>query len=159
MRKVLPAAVLAFVACTPASADTLTRCFIETGVAGTFLAAGERHAQGSIGTGCDVTINRNFFVGAGIRADLGDTSAAVALARLGYNVNPHLAIYGIAGWSVSNFKLDRKSGQLVLGAGAETAVGAVSGLALFGEATVAAAKVGAATTDDLTIRTGLRWRF
>lgn len=152
------AAALATLA-TPATADTLSRCYVEAGVAGTFLSAGDRHAQGSIGGGCDLTLNASVFVGANIKADLGGTSAAIASARLGYNLNPHLAIYGIAGWATPELKFDRRAGQLLLGAGAETSVGAVKGLSMFGEASVAAAKVGSATTDDLTTRAGIRWRF
>jgi hypothetical protein len=152
------AAAVAIVA-TPATADGLSRCYVEAGLAGTFLAAGDRHAQGSVGGGCDLTLNAHVFVGAAIRADLGDSSAAVATARLGYNLNPHLSLYGIAGWANPEFRIDRKSGQLILGLGAETSVGAIKGLSLFGEATTAAAKVGDATTDDVTTRAGLRWRF
>ena len=159
MRYLPMLAAVAIVAAAPATADTIGRCYVEAGVAGTFLAAGDRHAQGSVGTGCDLTLNQHVWVGANIRADLGDTSAAVISGRLGYNLNPHLAIYGIAGWSVPEFKIDRKAGQLILGGGAETSVGAIRGLSMFGEATVAAARVGAAATDDLTIRFGLRWRF
>jgi hypothetical protein len=152
------AAALAIVA-TPATADGLSRCYVEAGLAGTFLAAGDRHAQGSVGGGCDLTLNAHVFVGAALRADLGDSSAAVISGRLGLNVNPHLAIYGIAGWSVPEFKFDRRAGQFVVGAGAETAVGAVRGLSMFAEATTSAARVGDATVDDVTTRAGLRWRF
>jgi hypothetical protein len=144
---------------TPATADTLSRCYVEAGLAGTFLSAGDRHAQGSVGGGCDLTLSRDIFVGANLRADLGDSSAAVVSARLGLNVNPHLAIYGIAGWSVPEFKFDRRAGQFAIGAGAETTVGAIKGVSMFAEATTAAAKVGDATVDDVTTRAGLRWRF
>lgn len=158
MRKIATLAAVALLA-TPATADTLTRCYVEAGLAGTFLAAGDRHAQGSVGGGCDLTLSRDIFVGAAFRADLGDSSAAVFSGRIGYNLNPHLAVYGLAGWATPEFKFDRSAGQFVVGAGAETSVGAIKGLFFFGEATTAAAKVGAATTDDLTTRAGLRWRF
>jgi len=165
MRKFATLAAVATVAGTLAACNSgakaqgLSRCYVEAGLAGTFLAAGDRHAQGSVGGGCDLTLNRNIFVGANLRADLGDSSAAIVSARLGLNVNPHLAIYGIAGWASPELRIDRKSGQFIIGAGAETAVGAVRGLSMFAEATTAAAKVGAATTDDVTTRAGLRWRF
>lgn len=161
MRKFATLAAVATVAATFAGAANgqTSKCFVEAGIAGTFLAVGERHAQGSVGGGCDLAINAHAFAGASLRADLGDTSAAVVSARLGAHVNPHLSLYGIAGWSVPEFKLDRKAGQLVLGGGVETAVGAVPDLSVFGEATVAAAKVGAATTEDLSIRAGIRRRF
>jgi hypothetical protein len=152
------AAAVAIVA-TPAHAQGLSRCYVEAGLAGTFLAAGDRHAQGSVGGGCDLTLSRDLFVGANLKADLGDSSAAVVSGRIGYNLNQHLALYGLAGWATPEFKFDRKSGQFIVGAGAETAVGAIRGLSLFAEATTAAAKVGAATTDDVTTRAGLRWRF
>jgi hypothetical protein len=79
--------------------------------------------------------------------------------HIGYNLNPHLAVYGLAGWATPEFKFDRRAGQFVVGAGAETAVGAVRGLSMFAEATTAAAKVGDATVDDVTTRAGIRWRF
>lgn len=152
------AAALATIA-APASATTLSRCYVEAGVAGTFLSAGDRHAQGSVGGGCDLTLNQHLFIGAAIRADLGDSSAAIISGRIGYNLNPHLALYGLAGWAAQEFKFDRSAGQFLVGAGAETAVGAVRGLSLFGEATIAAAKVGSSTTDDIGVRAGFRWRF
>lgn len=159
MRYLPMLASAAIVAATPASATTLSRCYVEAGVAGTFLAAGDRHAQGSVGGGCDLTLSRDLFVGAGIRADLGDSSAAVISGRIGLNINPHLAVYGLAGWSAPEFQFDRHAGQFLIGAGAETAVGAVRGLSVFSEATVAAAKVGSSTTDDIGVRAGVRWRF
>ena len=165
MRKFATLAAVATVAGTLAACNSgakaqgLSRCYVEAGLAGTFLAAGDRHAQGSVGGGCDLTLSKDIFVGAAIRADLGDSSAAVISGRIGYNLNPHLAVYGLAGWATPEFKFDRRAGQFIIGAGAETTVGAIKGLSMFAEATTAAAKVGAATTDDVTTRAGLRWRF
>lgn len=150
------AALLAFA--TPAQAETvLTSCYAETSVAGTFLRAGDREAAIGIGGGCDIPLG-DLTLGAGLRADLGDTKAGAFFAKLGYALNAHLTLYGLAAWHVPEFKI-KDAGQLHLGAGAETSIQAVKGLSLFGEATIAADKTGAAARDDVIVRTGLRFRF
>lgn len=155
---VITTAVILATATVAVRADTtLSRCYVETSVAGTFLRAGDREATGSIGGGCDFAVN-DMVLGAGIRGDFGDIQSGAAFVKLGYALNPHLTAYGLAAWVVPEWKI-KDAGALHLGAGAETSVQAIKGLSLFAEASAAAAKTGTATRDDVLIRGGLRFRF
>jgi len=152
-----PPATLAQIQAMP-PVTTLTRCYVETSLVGTFLAAGDRTAQGSVGGGCDLTAG-GISLGALGRVDFGDATTGSIAAKLGYAINPHLTAYGLAEWRVPEIKINR-SGSLFLGGGLETAIAVVNGLSVFGEASISAAKFGsAATKDDVSTRAGLRYRF
>lgn len=135
----------------------LRGCYVESGIAGTFLKAGPRQAQGSIGGGCDITAGL-LTVGAGIRADWGDWTAGSLFAKAGLFVNPNMALYGLGEWRVRDWKV-KDAGQLQLGAGVETTV-FFSGLSAYAETTASVAKFGpAASRDDVLVRLGARYRF
>lgn len=164
MRKVLVATAAAFLALAATSHiaraqdATLKGCWVETSVAGTFLRTGPREATGSIGGGCDLTLDK-LVVGAGIRADFGDDIKAGALfGKLGLAINPSTHVYALVSWNVPDWKV-KDAGQLHLGLGAETQF-MLKGFSLFSEATTAVSKFGpAATRDDIQVRVGARYRF
>lgn len=159
MRKV--AAITAMlVLATPALGQDLTAlngCYLESSVAGTFLAAGDRQSQGSIGAGCDVAAGM-VTIGGGIRADWGDWTSGSLFGKAGLFVNPNLALYGLGEWRVRDWRI-KDAGQLQLGAGVETTA-FFNGISAFAEATTSVAKFGpSAARDDVLIRLGARYRF
>ncbi len=137
----------------------LTGCYAETSVAGTYLRAGDRNAQGGIGGGCDIIVS-GITMGTGIRADWGDVTTGSVFAKLGIAVNANLALYGIAELRSLDWKI-KDSGQLQLGAGVETSLSIISpSLSAFLEGTTSVSKFGpTATKDDVLIRLGARVRF
>jgi hypothetical protein len=142
-----------------ASPSALRGCYVEAGLAGTFLAAGDRTANGALGGGCNLKIDRAF-IGANIRGFFGEdqTRGGSLGARLGFALNPNVDLYGLVDWRAPDFKLG-SVGQLYVGAGLETTL-FVEGLSGFVEASTAVSKWGAGTSrDDVATIIGLRWRF
>jgi hypothetical protein len=138
--------------------SALRGCYVEAGLAGTFLAAGDRTANGALGGGCNIKIDRAF-IGANIRGFFGEaeTRGGSLGARLGFALNPNVDLYGLVDWRAQDFKLGT-AGQLYVGGGLETTV-FVEGLSAFAEGSFAVSKWGAATKDDFATIIGLRWRF
>jgi hypothetical protein len=142
-----------------AKPSALSGCYVEAGIAGTFLAAGDRTANGAFGAGCQVRLDRAF-LGANIRGFFGEaeTRGGSLGARLGFALNPNVDLYGLVDWRSQDFKLG-STGQLYAGAGLETTL-FVNGLSGFVEASTAVSKWGAGTSrDDVATIIGLRWRF
>jgi len=142
-----------------AKPSALSGCFVEAGLQGTFLAAGDRASNGALGAGCQLRIDRAF-LGANIRGFFGEaeTRGGSLGARLGFALNPNVDLYGLLDWRAPDFKLG-SVGQLYAGAGLETTL-FVDGLSGFVEASTAVSKWGAGTSrDDVATIIGLRWRF
>jgi len=136
-----------------------TACYVETSVTGVFLRS-DRQAQGGAGLGCDAKLY-NMLIGGGLRADFADwRNTGSVFAKVGFYLNSATALYGLAEWKVPEWKV-RDAGQLALGAGAELKLEIVNPqLWLFLEGTADATKFGAtATKDDVTARTGIRFKF
>lgn len=153
-----PAATLEQIINAPAP-SMLRGCYVEAGLAGTFLAVGDRTANGALGGGCNARIDR-VFIGANIRGFFGEaeTRGGSLGARLGFALNPNVDIYGVLDWKAHDFKLG-SAGQFFVGAGLETTV-FVDGLSAFVEGSFAVSKWGNATKDDVVATIiGLRWRF
>lgn len=144
---------------TAPAPSALRGCYVEAGLAGTFLAAGDRTANGALGAGCQIRIDRAF-LGANIRGFFGEeeTRGGSLGARLGFALNPNVDLYGLLDWRAADFKLGT-AGQLYVGAGLETTI-FLDGLSGFVEASTAVSKWGANTSrDDVATIIGLRWRF
>lgn len=157
MRKVLACAALIALPAHAQDMPSLKGCYVETSVAGTFLAAGPREGQLGAGLGCDTRIDL-IVLGGGIRGDFGDFKSGSAYAKLGFALNPHLHLYGLGEWKVPDWKI-RSAGQLHIGAGVETSV-LFNGVSAFLEGTTSLAKFGpAAANEDIAIRLGARYRF
>lgn len=141
-----------------ASPSALRGCYVEAGLAGTFLAAGDRTANGALGGGCNIKVDRAF-LGANIRGYFGEseTKGGSLGARLGFSLNPNVDLYGLLDWRAPDFKLG-SIGQFYVGGGLETTV-FKDGLSAFAEASFAVSKWGAASKDDVATIIGLRWRF
>lgn len=139
----------------PNAGTALQGCYGEVSAAGAFLAAGPREATGGVGAGC--TIKHGLMMsGLGFRADWGDFTAGSMYARGGVLINPNLAIYSTLVWKVPDWKAAR-TGTLAVGGGLETTLFRPE-LSGFVEADVGVKKWGAAATkDDITVRTGIRW--
>lgn len=141
-----------------ASPSVLRGCYVEAGLAGTFLAVGDRTANGVAGFGCNVKVER-VFLGANVRGFFGEaeTRGGSLGLRMGFAVNPHADLYALVDWRAQDFKLG-SAGQVYLGGGAEIAL-PVDGLSAFAEGAWAASKWGSATRDEVSTTIGLRWRF
>jgi len=142
-----------------AKPSALSGCFVEAGLQGTFLAAGDRLANGSLGLGCDAKIGIGI-IGGGIRGLFGETEGRGGsfYGKLGFALNPHVGLYGLIDWRIKDWKA-RDLGQLALGAGLETTLFR-DGLSGFIEASTPVAKWGAGVTkDDVLTMAGLRYRF
>jgi hypothetical protein len=150
-----PATLEQIIAATPSA---LRGCYVEAGLAGTFLAAGDRASNGALGAGCQVRIDRAF-IGANIRGFFGEdqTRGGSLGARLGFALNPNVDLYGLVDWRAPDFKMG-SVGQLYVGGGLETTL-FVEGLSAFAEGSFAVSKWGGATKDDFATIIGLRWRF
>lgn len=133
-----------------------TGCFVEASGIGDFARSGDRQLTGGVGAGCDYAL-RGFVIGALGRFDFGSDTAAEIAARAGIQLNPSVLAYGLAAWKFSDVAR-YQDGQLLLGAGLETYI-PVDRATIFVEGTTSAAKVGAASTDDITVRGGVRYRF
>lgn len=135
----------------------LTGCYADVSTAGTFAKAGDREATGAIGGGCTIASLGVVIVGAGARADFGDVKSGAFYGRAGIKINPHADIYGLAEWRMPDWHV-RTQGQLALGGGAEISLGFKDNLSAFVEGTTTAARImGPVTTDDVTVRVGLRY--
>lgn len=133
-----------------------TGCFVEASGSGNFAKAGGREAVGGVGAGCDYAL-RGFVVGALGRFDFNSDTAAEIAGRAGLMLNPSVLAYGLAAWRFSDVA-KYQDGQLLLGAGLETYI-PIDRATIFVEGTTSAAKAGAASTDDITVRGGVRYRF
>lgn len=148
-------------AAAPAAAPVILPpgCYAEFGADGQFLAKGAHEATGTVGAGCALTIRGNIVIGGGARIDAGDVGkdsiAGSFYGRLGYKLNPNLALYGMTEWRAPNVALT-STGQLYLGAGVETTL-ISEYISLFAEGSEAAAKAGKEQTSDFQTRVGLRF--
>ena len=133
-----------------------TGCFVEASGVGDFARSGDRQVTGGAGAGCDYAL-RGFVIGAIGRFDFGSDTAAEIAARAGIQLNPSVLAYGLAAWRFGDVTR-YQDGQLLLGAGIETYI-PVDRATIFVEGTTSAAKAGAASTDDITVRGGVRYRF
>lgn len=140
----------------PARNTGFTGCFVEASGSGNFAKGGGRQATGGVGVGCDYAL-RGFVVGALGRFDFGSDTAAEIAGRAGLMLNPSVLAYGLAAWRFSDVS-KYQDGQLLIGAGLETYI-PIDRATLFVEGTTSAAKAGAASTDDITVRGGVRYRF
>lgn len=151
-----PATLEQIIAAAP---KALSGCYAEAGLQGTFLAAGDRLANGVLGLGCDAKIGMGI-IGGGIRGFFGETEGrgGSLYGKLGFALNPHVGLYGLIDWRIKDWKA-RDLGQLALGAGLETTL-FWDGLSGFVEASTPIAKWGTGVTkDDVLTMAGLRWRF
>lgn len=133
-----------------------TGCFVEASALGDFARSGDRQVTGGVGAGCDYAL-RGFVIGALGRFDFGSDTAAEIAGRAGLMLNPSVLAYGLAAWRFSDVA-KYQDGQLLLGAGLETYI-PIDRATLFVEGTTSAAKAGTATTEDITVRGGVRYRF
>lgn len=140
----------------PTKRSGFTGCFVEASGSGNFAKAGDRQAVGGVGAGCDYAL-RGFVVGALARFDFNADTAAEIAGRAGLMLNPSVLAYGLAAWRFNDVA-KYQDGQLLLGAGLETYI-PIDRATLFVEGTTSAAKAGAASTEDITVRGGLRYRF
>lgn len=151
-----PATLEQIIAATP---KALSGCYAEAGLQGTFLAQGDRLANGALGFGCDAKIGLGI-IGGGFRAFFGESEGrgGSLYGKLGFALNPHVGLYGLIDWRIKDWKA-RDLGQLALGAGLETTLFR-DGVSAFIEASTPIAKWGTGVTkDDVITMVGLRYRF
>lgn len=137
----------------------LSGCYAEAGLQGTFLAQGDRLANGALGFGCDAKLGLGI-IGGGFRAFFGESEGrgGSLYGKLGFALNPHVGLYGLVDWRIKDWKA-RDLGQLALGAGLETTLFR-DGVSGFIEASTPIAKWGTGVTkDDVITMVGLRYRF
>ena len=159
MHRIAAAAAFAALslASSHANSQSPTGCYLEgSGVGISLSATGDRIAGLGLGGGCEIDIDK-LTAGAFARADFGNAESWSVGLKAGINLNPGTKLYGFGAYQVPEFKF-QTDGAFHIGAGIETKI-LDTGLAAFVEASTAVSGIGTATTDDIAIRAGARYRL